>query len=200
MPGRVKVSILSAATVKERESIAMSENFGSVVGIYDTMSRAEKAVQRLDQAGLSIKQVSIIARNLESEKRITGFVTTGDVVKATASIGAWTGGVFGLLVGAAFLWVPGFGQLIVAGPLAAALLGSLEGAAAVGATASVLGALIGWGVSKRHILKYEQSVGAGKFLVVYHGSASEVRQANDVLKETEPSSLQTHSQSDVYEC
>jgi hypothetical protein len=163
------------------------------------MERAESAVRRLDQGGLPIKQVSIVARNLETEKKITGFVTEGDVAKSSARIGAWTGGIFGLLVGAAFLWVPGFGQLIVVGPLAAALIGSLEGAAAGGAAAGLLGALLGWGVSKHRILKYEQSVGAGKFLVIYHGSASEVRQANDILKETQASSLQVHADSDVYE-
>jgi hypothetical protein len=178
----------------------MSENPGSVVGIYDTMERAENAVRRLDQGGLPICQVSIVARSLESEKKITGFITAGDVAKSTARIGGWTGGIFGLLLGAAFLWVPGFGQLIVVGPLAAALIASLEGAAAGGAAAGLLGALIGWGVSKQHILKYEQSVNVGKFLVVYHGSASEVRKANDILKATEPSSLLVHTESDVYEC
>ena len=175
----------------------MSENNHSVIGVYNTMDQAEKAIQRLDQGGVPIRQVSIVAKNLESEKKITGFVTAGDVAKSAAGVGAWTGGLFGLLVGAAFLWVPGVGPMIIAGPLAAALIGSLEGAAAGGATGGLLGALMGWGVSQQHILKYEQSVNAGKYLLVYHGSDDEVNKANDILKATAPSDLKVHGEAAV---
>jgi len=175
----------------------MSADNHSVIGVYNTMEQAEKAIQQLDQGGLPIKQVSVVAKNLQSEKKITGFVTTGDVARSSAGVGAWTGGLFGLLVGAAFLWVPGVGPMIVAGPLAAALIGSLEGAAAGGATGGLLGALIGWGVSKQHILKYEQSVNAGKYLFVYHGSADEVQKANDILQATAPGALQVHDETAV---
>jgi hypothetical protein len=172
----------------------MSEK--SVIGIYQSMDQAEKAVRTLDQGGFPIKQVSIVAKNLQSEKKITGFVTTGDVAKTSARVGAWTGGIFGLLVGAAFLWVPGVGPMIVAGPLAAALLGGIEGAAAGGATTGLLGALVGWGVSKQHVLKYEQSVNAGKYLLICHGSTDEVQKASDILRNgTQPSELQVHGES-----
>ena len=171
----------------------MSENKQSVVGVYDTMEQAEKAVQQLNQGGVSVAHVSIVAKNLENEKKIVGFVTTGDVAKSTACAGAWMGGLFGLLTGAAFLWVPGIGPMIVAGPLAAALLGSIEAAAVGGATGGLLGALVGWGVSKDHILKYEQNINAGKFLLIYNGSADEVKKANFILKSTTPNDLQVHS-------
>jgi hypothetical protein len=175
----------------------MSENDRSVIGIYNTMDQAEKAIQRLDQGGLPIRQVSIVAKNLASEKKITGFVSTGDVAKTTAGVGAWTGGVFGLLIGAAFLWVPGVGPMIIAGPLAAALLGGLEAAAAGGVTGGLLGALIGWGVSRQHILKYEECVSAGKYLLIYHGSDDDVNKANDILKKTAPSDLHVHEDAAV---
>jgi hypothetical protein len=91
----------------------------SVIGVYDTMSKAEEVIGALNSGGFPIKQVSITAQNLESEKEIHGFVTAGDVAKSGAGTGAWLGGLFGLLAGAAFIWVPGFGPLIVAGSLAA---------------------------------------------------------------------------------
>jgi hypothetical protein len=178
-----------------QRGIQMSDQ--SVVGIYQSMDQAEQAVRMLDQGGFPIKQVSIVAKNIQSEKKISGFVTTGDVAKSGAGIGAWTGGIFGLLVGAAFLWVPGAGPIIVAGPLAAALLGGIEGAAAAGATGGLLGAMVGWGVSKQHILKYEQSVNAGKYVLVCHGSAEEVRKANNILRATQPGELQVYAESAV---
>ncbi len=78
----------------------------SVVGVYDDMPKAEEAVRMLDKGGFPIKQVSIVAQDLESEKEVHGYVTAGDVAKSGAGTGAWVGGLFGLLVGAANVNVP----------------------------------------------------------------------------------------------
>ena len=76
-----------------------------VVGVYDVMSKAEEAIRKLDRTGFPIKQVSIVGQNLQSEKEVHGYVTAGDIAKGGAGTGAWVGGLFGLLIGAAFLWV-----------------------------------------------------------------------------------------------
>src|SRR5258708_20450100 len=109
----------------------------SVVGNYAHIDLAEGAVKKLGEGGFPIDRVSIIAKDLGSESKVHGFVTSCDVAKSTARTGAWVGGIFGLLTGAAFLWVPGVGPLVVAGSLASALLGGLEGAAAGAATTAV---------------------------------------------------------------
>lgn len=160
----------------------MTTEVRSVVGVYPTMEAAEAAIHTLSEANFPINQVSVIAQNLQSEKRVHGYVTAGDVAKSGAGIGAWAGGLFGLLVGAAFLWVPGFGPLIVAGPLSAALLGGIEGAAAGAAGGGLLGALAGWGISKQHILKYEEAIKGGQYVVVVHGSADDVARAKELLE------------------
>jgi hypothetical protein len=164
----------------------------SIIGVYDSISGAEHAIQELDRSRFPIKQVSIIARNLESEKEVHGFVSTGDVVKGGAGTGAWMGGLFGILFGAAFLWVPGFGPLLVAGPFAAALAGGLEGALAGAVGGSVLGALFSWGVSKKHILKYEEHLRGGKYLLIAHGTHEEVEKARQTLMNTQPTELKMH--------
>lgn len=164
----------------------------SVVGIYPTMSAAEEAVHTLDRADFPLGQISIVARNLESEKEIQGYITAGDVAMRGAGTGAWVGGLFGLLVGAAFIWVPGFGPLLVAGPLAAMLLGGVEGVAVGAAGGGLLGALLGWGVSKQHILKYEEKVKSGKYLVIVHGDDELVSKAHTVLEGTDADELTIH--------
>lgn len=169
----------------------------SVIAVYDTLSKAEDAVRKLNQDSFPIKQVSIVAKDLESEREVHGFVTTGDVAKDGAATGAWVGGLFGLLVGAAFIWVPGFGPLLVAGPLAAALLGGLEGAVVGAAGGGLLGALFGWGVSKQHVLKYEEVVKGGKYLVIAHGSADEVSKARNILVGTGATDLNVHPAQDA---
>jgi hypothetical protein len=130
-----------------------------------------------------------------TEKKIHGFVTSCDVAKSTARTGAWVGGIFGMLVGAAFLWVPGVGPLVVAGSLASVLLGGVEGAVAGAAFSGLLGWLTSLGISKQHILKYEQYVKAGKYLVVAHGSAEEAAKAKTILAATAPAELNVHGPS-----
>ena len=62
--------------------------------------------------------------------------------------------------------VPGVGPVVVAGPLAAAVLAGLEGAIAGTALGSLAGALVGWGIPKERALTYETQIKGGKFLVV----------------------------------
>jgi len=153
--------------------------------------------REIEQRRISNQQVSIVAQDLESERQVHGFVTAGDVAKSGAGTGAWVGGLFGLLIGAAFVWVPGFGPLLVAGPLAAMLLGGIEGAVAGAAGGGVLGALFGWGISKKHILKYEEVVKGGKYLVIANGSEDEVKKAHSILDQTNADELNLHASSEA---
>jgi hypothetical protein len=58
----------------------------------------------------------------------------------------------------------------------------------------VLGALVGWGVSKKHILKYEERLKSGKYLEIAHGSAKDVAAAHDILKGTGAGELDFHAE------
>lgn len=165
----------------------------SVVGVYKTLGEAEEAVRSLGDGGFPIEQVSIIAQHLKDDRRVHGYVTSCDVAKSAATTGAWVGGVFGLLAGAAFLWVPGVGPLVVAGSLAAVLLGGVEGAVVGAATTGLLGWLVGLGISREKILKYEQAVRAGKFLVVAHGTAEAVMYARELLTGSPAEHLDHHT-------
>jgi hypothetical protein len=165
----------------------------SVVGVYKSLAEAEDAVRSLADGGFPIQQVSIVARNLQDDRRVHGFVTSCDVAKSAATTGAWVGGIFGLLVGAAFLWVPGVGPLVVVGSLAGVLLGGVEGAVAGAAVTGVLGWLFSLGISREKILKYEEAVKAGKYLVIAHGTADEVEWAHKILTDSAADQLDMHS-------
>lgn len=165
----------------------------SVVGTYATIDEAESAVKKLVDSKFPADHISIIAQNLHSENKVHGFVTACDVSKKAATTGAWLGGLFGVLVGAAFLWLPGVGPVVVAGSLASVLLGGVEGAVAGSALNGVLGLLVGYGISKEHILKYETSVKAGDYLVIAHGDGAQVASAKSVLNGTKPKQLDVHA-------
>ena len=153
----------------------------TVIAVFNDHASAEEAVRRLQKDGIPMGHVSIIGKDFRSVEKPLGFVTTGDVAAGGAQIGAWTGGIFGLLVGAAFLILPGLGPVIVFGPLAAALLGGLEGALAGAALGALGGALVGWGIPKDQALKYETQVKAGKFLVTLQGDAEQIRRAKSLF-------------------
>ncbi|MVF23930.1 hypothetical protein EVC37_20285 [Methylocaldum sp. BRCS4] len=164
----------------------------SVVSVYDSMSKIEEAIQKLNQEGFPINQVSMVARSLESEREVHGIATIGDMAKHGASIGTWTGGLFGVLVGAALVWVPGGGSILILGPLTVALITSIEGALVGAAGGGLLGALVGFGVSTEHIIRYEQHVKGGKYLLIAHGSAEELEWARDLLADTGAEEITMH--------
>jgi hypothetical protein len=166
----------------------------SVVAVYKKMEDAEEAIQKLSDAKFPVTQVTIVAKNLHSEKQVHGYVTACDVSKSAATTGAWVGGIFGILIGAAFLWLPGVGPVIVGGSLASMLLGGAEGALAGAAASGIFGLLVGWGISKQHIIKYEELVKAGAYLVIAHGTPEDVARAKSILAPTKPSELNEHTQ------
>ena len=166
----------------------------SVVGIYDTMAQAEEAVYTLAQAGFPVKHVSIVTQSLASDKTIHGYITPGDdLTPRGAATGAWMGGLLSVLIGAAFLWVPGFGPLLVLGRLATLLLAGVEGALLGAATGSFLGALANWGIAEEQILDYAQQVQSGKHVVIAYGTAEEVAQAQAILQGTAVGAVRVHA-------
>lgn len=166
----------------------------SVVGVYNTIAQAEWAVHELDHKGFPMQRVSLVSRDLGSATGIHGFITVGeDRTKHSAVTGTWVGGLFALLMGAAFLWVPGFGPLLVAGRLAVVLLAGIEGALAGAATGGLLGALANWGVAEEHIFDYEKMVRRGKYLVIANGTPDEAASALDILQRTETEEVHLHA-------
>ena len=166
----------------------MTDTTPGVIGVYRTMSEAEAAVRHLTTKGFPIERISMIGQDLQSETQVHGFVTTGDVAKKGVKAGAWVGGIFGVLAGAALLVVPGVGPVLVLGPLAAGAVGAAEGATG----GAGLGAVMGHFIAKRHVPKYVQHVQAGRYLLVVHGSNEDAARAQELLGATGAQDLARH--------
>lgn len=149
------------------------------VGTFDSHDQAEQVVRRLIDGGVEPTHISILTQGLELREQVEGYITSGDVAKEGAKSGAWVGGLFGLLVGAAFLWVPVVGPLIIIGPLATAAAGALEGTVAGG----LLGAILGQQVEKDRVAKIQAALQGGKFVVVVQGTAEEMEKVRRVMGE-----------------
>jgi hypothetical protein len=161
----------------------------SVVAVYPDHAAAEHAIRRLHCEGFALADLSIVGRDFQVTEEPIGFISPGDYAKAGAGTGAWFGGLFGLLVGAAFLILPGVGPVVVAGPLVAAVVAGLEGAVAGTALGALAGALVGLGVPRERALKYEKQVQGGKFLVVVRAAPDAVARAHHLLEPQPPAEV-----------
>ena len=154
----------------------------SCVAVYDTHSEAEEAIKKIQKAGFDVKKLSILGRGYHSDEHAVGYYNTGDRVKFWGKLGAFWGGIWGLLFSSAFLWIPGIGPLAMGGPLVSVIVGGLESAAVAAGVTAVGAALYSIGIPKDSIIKYETALKADKFLVIVQGDKSEVERAETILK------------------
>ena len=163
----------------------------SIVAVYESHTGAEAAIKALQQAGVDMKKLSIVARDFHTEEHALGFYTSGDRVKFWGGRGAFWGSLWGILFGGAFFFIPAIGPVVVMGPFVAWIVSALEGAALGGIAGVLAAALTSAGVPKDSAVKYEVEVKAGKFLVLAHGTSELIGKARAILGNTAASHLST---------
>jgi hypothetical protein len=163
------------------------------VGVFRSHAEAEEAIKQLQQAGFDMERLSIVGKDYETREDVVGYYTTGDRMKRWGGIGAFWGGIWGLLFGAAFFIVPGIGPVLVGGPLVAAIVGALETALVVGGLSAVGAGLYSLGIPKNSVLAYEGAIRAGKYLLLAHGNETEAAQARELLSKTAAEVAEQHA-------
>jgi len=138
--------------------------------LYDTYADAERAVTRLEGAGVPHSDISIVANNSDNwygsrsgkvDRDRDGVDDRAEGAGTGAGIGAGLGGAAGLLAGLGLLAIPGLGPVVAAGWLAATAAGAAAGAA----TGGIVGALTEAGISKEDASRYAEGVRRGGTLV-----------------------------------
>lgn len=170
----------------------MSEDKNSVVAVFESHTQAEEAIAELKKANFDVKKLSIVGKDFHTEEHIVGYYNTGERMRAWGKFGAFWGGIWGFLVGAAFFAIPGIGPVLVAGPLVGWILGALEGAIVVGGLSALGAGLFSIGIPKDSILEYETALKAGNYVVIAHGTTEEVNRAKEILHTTEAAQVNLH--------
>ncbi|PDT88183.1 hypothetical protein CO669_21375 [Bradyrhizobium sp. Y36] len=138
--------------------------------LYDTYADAERAVTRLEGAGVPHSDISLVANNSDNwygsrsgkvDRDRDGVDDRAEGAGTGAGIGAGLGGAAGLLAGLGLLAIPGLGPVVAAGWLAATAVGAAAGAA----TGGIVGALTEAGISKEDASRYAEGVRRGGTLV-----------------------------------
>lgn len=167
--------------MSKRKNFEPTNEGGTVVGLFRNQVDAERAINRLKQAGFSEDQIGVAMRDRGRQQELVE--DTGPQVAEGAATGAVSGGVLGgvigLLAGVGALAIPGVGPIIAGGALASTLAGAGIGAAAGG----LLGALVGMGVPEEDARHFDEGFRAGGILVtVTAGSRAE--EARQFLRES----------------
>jgi hypothetical protein len=164
----------------------------SVVAIYAQHSDAENAINLLKKDNFDIKKLAILGKGYHTEEDVVGYYSTGDRMKHWGKMGAFWGGLWGLLAGSAFFLIPGVGPVMVAGSAVAWIVTALESAAVVGGLSALGAGLYSQGISKGSALKYESSIKAGKYLLIAHGTSAEADTARRILAGTDAEEINIH--------
>jgi hypothetical protein len=134
----------------------------TTVGVFETRAAAERAVADLKAAGYRDDQIGMVAKDARGKTvRTDGAGETN--AEEGAAIGAVAGAAGGALVGAGIAAgvIPVIGPVLAVGTLGTILINAAGGAAA----ASIVGALVGWGIPEEDAKYYESEVQAGRYLV-----------------------------------
>lgn len=167
----------------------------TVIGLFNTHSEAQKAVQALIDFGVSPKDISLVANDSRGEFKNYSVDAQGNKGAEGAATGAVSGGVLGgalgLLVGIGALAIPGIGPVLAAGPLAAALgtagataaATAAAGAGIGAASGGLLGGLAGLGVSDEDANVYAEGVRRGGTLVTAQVNSNSADKAAKLMRD-----------------
>lgn len=180
----------TASTTASNLSATLGDQL--VLALFGTHQAAEAAVRQLGSAGVALPAISIVGRNYHSEEHAVGYFNAGERARFFGKLGAFWGGLAGILLGSAFMFIPVVGHLVVLGPLASTLVSGLEGAALGGGASALVGALTTLGVPRDSVVRYETAIKADQFLVSVHASEAEVARIRQLLTQAGGTAVESH--------
>lgn len=167
-------------------------DMNTVIAIFHQHTQAEEAIKLLQKDGFDMTRLSIVGKDYHTDENVVGYYNTGDRMKYWGKQGAFWGGLWGLLFGSAFFFIPGIGPLVVAGPLVTWIVGALEGAGTMGGLSALGAGLYGMGIPKDSILQYETAIKTGKYALIFHGTPEEIQRAKQILDESNTAETHLH--------
>ncbi|PZX94528.1 hypothetical protein DOS84_02940 [Flavobacterium aquariorum] len=148
----------------------------SQIAIYDTHEKAVNAIKVLNQENFPMDHVSLLGKAEIIEDHI--HIKSLDTIKKTpALVGMGAGTLIGLLSGIGVFAIPGFGFLYGAG----ALIGIIAGLDLGLVTGSFISLLAFTGIKEEEVVKCEQHLKEGKFMVIVKGAKEEIEKAKHIL-------------------
>ena len=168
----------------------------TVVAIFDTYSYAENAARQINDQGLKTDDISIVAKQGDSNSAgATGTTgasatmstkarATNDNISDGVITGGILGGLAGLLIGAGSMFIPGLGIIAAAGPITGLLSGAVTG--------GIVGGLVDLGIPENRSRQYETDIKAGKILFSMRTDDDKVDKVGSILRGNGASSVDSY--------
>ena len=144
--------------------------------LFATHRAAEHAVHTLAGTGFDVRHLSLVGTGVQSEEHPQRPTTVASRIKAWGGVGAFWGGVWGMLLAPAVFFLPGIGPVAMSGPLAGAMVKAMEHPSAEGGASALDTALIDAGVQSGELVQFNTELRAEKYALILHGSAEEAEQ------------------------
>ncbi len=164
-----------------------------LVAVYPDEEKAKRTVKTLVDKNYQMDLISVLGRihGLGDDALGIYHLNSGERMKTWGKQGAFWGGLWGMLAGAAgFFIIPGVGAVAAAGYIVEGIVGGalVGGGAMAGAAAlSQLGiAFHRAGIPEEEILALHKAIEDGKYVVMLRGAESEVSQWREVLQSGNP--------------
>lgn len=157
----------------------------TIVGMFETRTEAEDAIQRLVAAGIHRDAIGIALRDNCESTELAEEAEAGDLAAEGATAGALSGAGVGALIGLALVGttivLPGIGPILVGGALAAggttvvggATAAALAGAGIGAASGGLIGGLIGAGIPEDEATDYADRIERGHVLISVHADGDD---------------------------
>jgi hypothetical protein len=164
-----------------------------LVAVYGDEPQAKTVVKELINKNYQMDLISVLGRIHPMGDDTLGIYTlsTGERMKTWGKKGVFWGGVWGMLAGAAGLFlIPGIGAVAAAGYIVEAIAsGAIMGAGALAGAAALTQLAIAFhraGIPEEQIQRLHQAVEAGKYVVMLRGAESELPQWRGILEAGAP--------------
>jgi hypothetical protein len=153
----------------------------AIAAVLPSHMDVSNAIRELQRSGCDLSRISVVGKDAHTDGRTVGYYNIGHRLNYWGTLGAFWGGLWGLLNGSAFFVVPGVGQVLVAGPLVAAIVNGMEGERAMPPINALRAGLQQSKIHTDRLGGYETAIRGSHFLVCAHGNAHETADVRAVL-------------------
>lgn len=176
------------------EAITRETRRTVLMGFYPDAGRAEVGLKVLMAKDVPMDRISLLGQAGSSGDDPLGvyYPSVGERMQGWGKMGAFWGGLWGLLTGAAGIFlVPGLGPLLAAGPVVQALAGAAGGAAVTGGVMAGAGAasqmtvaIHRMGVPDDRLDETRTRLARGEHLLMLIAAADETERWKGLVEET----------------
>lgn len=161
------------------------------IGAFKSCQDTKTALSQLLDFGFPKEKVSVIAKDSESQERLSRANNVNDPVatqaqKSVASgtvAGTTVGGLGNLLVGLGTVVIPGMGSLLTIGSMGKTLSASVADAGNEATSDSLVRAFTAVGIPEDRARVYSDRISQGDYVVIVEGTQEEITKAESLLSE-----------------